>query len=310
MPGSWSSVLSLLEEQRFTDVVAHLDATLRSQPTNIEALLLRSIARASIGLTQEAEADLWRALVVNPAAPGVRTALGDRFVRNPAAQLDGHDLSLDSGERQTAHEVGAVRRDHTARYEFAARWLGRHLTVPQAASGLDLFCGNGYGARIIADRCGARVIGIDGSAPAVTLAERSYGDHRVVFTQAYFPFELAAASADFAVCFESIEHVTECDEFLRQAGKATAGPILLSCPLESGLPFALHKSSFRFHVRHFTIEEIEDKLWRLAGRRIAEIRGQMVYRLEAGRLAGLLAPAQMELSRLNGDSQFAIVAAV
>jgi SAM-dependent methyltransferase len=310
MHGSWASVISLLEEQRFTDVVTHLDATLHDQPTNIEALLLRSVARANIGLTQEAEADLWRALVVDPRAAGARTALGDRFVQNPTARREDHDLSLESGERQTAPVVDAVRRDHTARYEFAARWLGQHFTPAHAVTGLDLFCGNGYGAKIIADRCGARIIGVDGSAPAVALAETSYGDHRVVFTQAYFPFELAAASADFAVCFESIEHVADCDQLLRQVGTATTGPILLSFPLESGLPFALNKTSFRFHVRHFTIEEIEEKLSNLTGRRVVEIRGQRVYRLEAGRLAGPLAPAQMELSRLNDESQFAIVVAV
>lgn len=310
MHGSWGSILALLEEQRFTDVAARLDATLRSDPANIEALLLRAIARAIIGLTREAEADLWRALVVDPGAAGVRAALADRFVQRPTAQREDHDLSLDSGERQTGHIVDAIRRDHTARYEFAARWLGHHFAPAHATTGLDLFCGNGYGAKIIADRCGARVLGIDGSGPAVALAEKFYGDHRVVFTQAYFPFDLAAASADFAVCFESIEHVADCDEFLRQVGKASTGPILLSCPLESGLPFDINRSSFRFHVRHFLIDEIAQKLTDLTGRRIVEMRGQRVYRLEAGRLAGLLAPEQMELSRLKDDSQFAIVVAV
>jgi SAM-dependent methyltransferase len=309
MDGSWDPVISLLEEQRFEDVVAHLDTALCDDPTNVEAFLLRSVAKLSLGLTRNAEADLWRALVVDPTAQGARTALGDLFVQDLTRPDEGRDLTLESGERQIGRAIKDIRRDHSARYEFAAHWLGRNLKLAQESTGLDMFCGNGYGARILADRCGARIVGVDGSAPAVALAEETYGDHRVVFRQAYFPFKLAPASADFAVCFESIEHVDDCDEFLRQVGAATTGPIILSFPLETGLPFTLNKDRFRFHVRHFSINEMAEKLLRLTGRHIVETRGQTVYHLKDGRLAGLRDRSRMELSRLNDESQFALVIA-
>jgi SAM-dependent methyltransferase len=320
MDGSWDSVITLLQEQRYQDVVADLDAALRDDPTNVEAFLLRSVAKSSLekssleksslGLTRNAEADLWRALVVDPAAQGVRSAMGDLFVQDLTLPNEGRDFALESGERQIGHAISEIRRDHSARYEFAAHWLGRNLESAQDSTGLDLFCGNGYGARILADRCGARIVGVDGSAPAVAFAEHTFGDHRVLFRHAYFPFRLAPASADFAVCFESIEHVDDCDEFLRQVGAATAGPILLSFPLETSLPFALNKDRFRFHVRHFSIDEMADKLLHLTGRRIVETRGQTVYHLKDGLLAGLLDLSRMELSRLSNESQFALVIAV
>ncbi|MGP9810778.1 methyltransferase domain-containing protein [Rhodopseudomonas sp. NSM] len=310
MSERWDTIISLLQEQRFADAIAHLDAVSLSNPIDVDAYLLRAVAQKQLGLTKDAEIELWRALVIDPSAAGVRAALSDLFVQDPTLPGHPHDFELDSGERQTSPQIEMIRRDHSARYEFAAHWLRGHLQLPRDATGLDLFCGNGYGARILADRCGARIVGIDGSAPAVAVAETAYGGHRVVFRQACFPFELTRNAADFAVCFESVEHVEDCDDFLRQVGAATHGPILLSFPLEKGLPFAINRDLFRFHFRHFNADEMAEKLLRLTGRRVTEMRGQTVYRVENGRMSGLLHPSQMELTRLRDDSQFGIVIAV
>ncbi|CAN5252858.1 methyltransferase domain-containing protein [soil metagenome] len=306
----WDPVIALLQEQRFADAIVRLDAVSHGDPTDVEAYLLRAVAQMQLGLTKLAEANLWRALVIDPHAGGIRAALGDRFIQDLVAHDDLPNFELNSGERQTSPQLAMIRRDHSARYEFAARWLRQHLQHPQDATGFDLFCGNGYGARILADRCGARIIGIDGSAPAIALAETAYGGHRVVFRQACFPFELSEKSTDFAVCFESIEHVEDCDDFLRKVGQATTGPILLSFPLETGLPFEVNRDLFRFHTRHFTADEMAEKLLRLTGRRVTETRGQIVYHVHDGRMSGLLDPSQMELSRLRDDSQFGLVIAV
>jgi SAM-dependent methyltransferase len=307
---NWDSVISLLQERQFADAIACLDTELRNEPTNVDAFLLRSIAKSQIGLTQDAETDLWRALVVDPSAKGARSALADLFLKDMTAADEAHDFALDSGERQTEADIEAIRRDHSSRYEFAAHWLNGHLDPAHDATGLDLFCGNGYGSRILADLSGARIVGVDGSAAAVAMAETTYGDHRVVFRQALFPFVLTPRAVDFAVCFESVEHVEDCDELLRQVGAATSGPIFLSFPLESGLPFAINKDLFRFHVRHFTMDEMADKLLRLTGRRIVKACGQTVYRLSDRRLADLPNPSRKELSPLNDASQFAVVVAV
>ncbi|ABD07490.1 hypothetical protein RPB_2788 [Rhodopseudomonas palustris HaA2] len=306
----WDTIISLLQEQSFADAMASLDAISHDDPIDVDAYLLRAVAQKQLGLTKDAEIELWRALVVDPCAAGVRAALGDLFVEDLTQPGHPHDFQLDSGERQTSPQIDMIRRDHSARYEFAAHWLRAHLQPPRDTTGLDMFCGNGYGARILADRCGARIVGIDGSAPAVALAETAYGGHRVVFRQACFPFELTRNAADFAVCFESLEHVEDCDDFLRQVGAATRGPILLSFPLESGLPFAVNRDLFRFHFRHFKADEIAERLLRLTGRRVIEMRGQIVYRIEKGRMSGLLDPSQMELTRLEDDSQFGIVIAI
>src|SRR5262249_37258600 len=127
MDGSWDSVITLLQQQRFEDVVADLDAALCDDPANVEAFLLRSVAKSSLGLTRNAEADLWRALVVDPKAQGVRSAMGDLFVQDLTLAEEGRDFALESGERQIGHVISEIRRDHSARYEFAAHWLGRNL---------------------------------------------------------------------------------------------------------------------------------------------------------------------------------------
>lgn len=175
---------------------------------------------------------------------GVRDALGDLFVHDMTEPSPERDFSLASGERQTATSLVGIREDHRCRYEFAALWLRDRLTPAHRTTGIDLFCGNGYGSRMLADLAGCRVVGVDGSAEAVAQASQAYADHRVVFRQAYFPFELASRSLDFAVSLESVEHVADCDAFLVALDQAVRGPIVLSFPLENTLKFEINADLF------------------------------------------------------------------
>ncbi|ALK10918.1 class I SAM-dependent methyltransferase [Blastochloris viridis] len=305
----WQPVLQSIEAGDFAAAVAALDRTLEAAPLDSEGLMLRAVAKAAQERVADAEADLWRALAIAPAAPGPRAALGDLFVRDLTEPPAQRDFSLGSGERQTSPNLGEIREDHRSRYEFAALWLRDALAPAHRTTGIDLFCGNGYGSRILADLAGCRMVGVDGSADAVTLAETAYGGHRVVFRQAYFPFALTERALDFAVCFESIEHVEDCDGYLATVDAAVRGPILLSFPIETTLPFDINADLFRYHTRHFTISEMEEKLARICKRRIAAIRGQVVYALKNRRLNGYVPPQQMALTAVKPDSQFAVVVA-
>ncbi|SCM74310.1 conserved hypothetical protein [uncultured Pleomorphomonas sp.] len=152
------------------------------------------------------------------------------------------------------------------------------------------------------------MIGIDGSGEAVAFAEQFYAGARTVYRQAYFPFDLASNSVDFAVCFESIEHVEDYEHFIQEIDQMTSGPLVISFPVEDTLNFQLNADLFKYHVRHFTLNDIEELL-RLFNRRIVMAKGQIVYRTKKGRVDGFLPESAMGLTALQEDSQFAVVVA-
>jgi SAM-dependent methyltransferase len=310
MTGSkWHTVLESLDRGDFAAAERDIEQALAGAPLDSDAMMLRGVVKASQGRDAEAEADLWRSLAITPDLAGARAALGDLVVRDLTHPDPGRDFSLSSGERQTASRLEGIRRDHLCRYEFAALWLRDHLAPAHRVTGIDVFCGNGYGSRLLADRAGCRMIGLDGSAQAVAQAHQAYADHRVVFRQACFPFDLAPRAFAFAVSFESVEHVTDHDAFLSTLDQTARGPILLSFPLETTLRFDLNADLFSYHVRHFTLDEMAEKLARLCRRRITAVRGQTVYHLREGRVTGTVPAERMELTALLPDSQFAVIVA-
>ncbi len=305
---SWQPVLDCLQAGDFAQAIELLDTALSSEPLDVDGRVLRAVAHAASGSTKLATHELWKALAIAPRSEGTRRALTDMFVSGEEPPPIYRDFSLASGERQTASDVAAIREDHRSRYEFAANWIRRHIGSAHTTTGVDLFCGNGYGSRIVSETAGCRMIGIDGSSDAVMLAEQSYGGARTVYRQAYFPFDLVPNTADFAICFESIEHVQDYEKFIRSIDQMTAGPLLLSFPIERNLNFDLNKDLFKYHYRHFNIEDIESLLNPL-DRRIVVTKGQAVYTMENGRLSGLLPERAMALTALRDDSQFAVIVA-
>ena len=305
---NWQPVLDCLQNSDFTAAIELLDAGLSKAPLDVDGRLLRAIAYASSGSPKRAVHDLWKALAINPASPGTRLALADLFVSGQEPPPVARDFSLSNGERQTAPDVAKIREDHRSRYEFAARWVSRNIATACNTTGIDLFCGNGYGSHILSEIAGCRMVGIDGSDEAVAFAEQFYASARKVYRQAYFPFDLAPDSVDFAICFESIEHVEDYENFIRTIDQMTSGPLIISFPIENTLNFGLNADLFKYHFRHFTLNHIEELLSPLS-RRIVAMRGQIVYRLKNGRMDGFLPESAMELTALRQDSQFAVIVA-
>lgn len=302
--------LDLLQADAPAAAAALLSVATTQYPTDAQLRLLQGVALQAQGLKQQGWEALWHALATAPGHPGIRAALIETVLQDASAPPPDRDFSLGSGERQTAPDVDSIRADHRYRYEVAAQWLRRHYPQSWRLTGLDVFCGNGYGSRIVADHTGARMVGFDGSAEAVGLAERHYGSHRVVFGNACFPFTLSEDLFDFGICFESAEHVDDAPGLLSQLTRAVRGPLFVSVPLNGGLPFDLNRERFAHHVRHYLSEELYDIL-RAAGRPvIAAEWGQMTYRMRNGELDGNLPAGEMYLGPVFPDTQFLIVVAL
>jgi 2-polyprenyl-3-methyl-5-hydroxy-6-metoxy-1,4-benzoquinol methylase len=120
------------------------------------------------------------------------------------------------------------------------RWLlGRfHATIatlvadllPNGGTVLDVGCGEGFVARALAARFPAlTIIGLDGSRPALQFAATLAADLRLAQADVRW-LSVASSSVDLALCLEVLEHLTAPDLTLRELGRVSRGPVILSAP--------------------------------------------------------------------------------
>jgi SAM-dependent methyltransferase len=152
---------------------------------------------------------------------------------------------IGTGERQIAPTRSGIRRDHVARYEWAASRL------PAGARVVDLACGVGYGTQLLAE-VAREAIGLDKSGEALAYARQHYAHERARFWSSETRPVSKLGAFDVAVCFETIEHVEDPAPLLRSLH--VASPVLVaSVPNEEGFPWNGHA----FHHRHYTPREFE-----------------------------------------------------
>ena len=166
---------------------------------------------------------------------------------------------LNSGERQVAPTVDGIRRDHVARYEWAARHIsaaGPGKTV------IDFACGIGYGTQIIS-KAGHLVTGCDVSEESLNYALEHYAH-----TNAQYCLgdgnNPPLIKADVGVCFETIEHINDPRPLLRALADGCK-ILFASVPNEEVFPW----KNYKFHFRHYTRAEFAELLrecgWRAVG---------------------------------------------
>jgi SAM-dependent methyltransferase len=209
-----------------------------------------------------------------------------------------HDLSLHSGERQTATSYGLIRADHRYRYEWASE------RIPENVFGLDVFCGNGYGAWFLGDK--RFIIGIDGSQAAIELANEYFKKPKVLFVSAYYPFDLPKEKFDFVVALESIEHIEKGNVFFETICNSLkpGGDLIFSTPCEDILP---HRGTGNhFHYKHYTLEETL-RLANSNGLSLISYAGQDTYYITSDGLQGDLLPDSHMTLKPNSAGQFIIV---
>lgn len=144
------------------------------------------------------------------------------------------------GERQVAPTLAGIRRDHVARYEWAARQLAAGSSV------VDVACGVGYGAKLLAD-AGHRVTAVDRDRAALAYGRKHYAHSQVRFVRADVRRLKLAGRQDVAVCFEAIEHLADPLPMLKRLRDAS-DQLLASVPNEDELPWR----GYAFHYRHYT----------------------------------------------------------
>jgi SAM-dependent methyltransferase len=165
-------------------------------------------------------------------------------------------MTIISG-RQVAATVDGIRADHVARY----RWAAAALTGAERK--IDLGCGCGYGASILAAR-GGKVTAIDVDPEAIAFAGQHYGAENITFRTGKAETARLPA-ADAVVAFEVIEHVEDAAALLKRL--ADVAPVLIgSVPNEVVIPFS--KANNPYHVRHFTPTQLQGALeasgWKVA----------------------------------------------
>jgi len=146
------------------------------------------------------------------------------------------------------------------RHVFAYEYVLSQL--PPSVSLLEIGCGEGYGARMLAD-AGHNVLAIDVDAEAVTHAQRAYGTPTCRF-RTYdgerLPFEDGAFA--YIVSMQVIEHVPDDARFVREAERVLQpeGVCWFTTPNRTHRIPEGGKIWNPFHVREYYPHELETVL--------------------------------------------------
>ena len=150
-------------------------------------------------------------------------------------------------ECQFGSTLSQIRADHVGRYEWADGIVSGRI--------LDVACGCGYGAALLA-HSGRSILAVDRRHEAIEYAEANWRRAGVEFLLSDV-FDIDETRFDWAVCFETLEHLDQDIAFLQKLRRMT-DRLLISVPNERVIP--LVPGSFRYHVRHYTPEQFVEVL--------------------------------------------------
>lgn len=154
-----------------------------------------------------------------------------------------------TGERFLPSVGGDIALEHFHRYALA-RLLARNKRV------LDIACGEGYGANMLAE-VAASVIGVDIDSATVASAAATYQKSNLHFNQgSCTSLDLPDSSVDLVVSFETLEHHSEHDAMLTELHRVLApdGILVISTPDRRYYSDDLNYTN-PFHVRELYSEE-------------------------------------------------------
>ena len=157
-----------------------------------------------------------------------------------------------TGERFTPECNGGIWYEHWHRYVFVA-------TLAQGRRVLDAACGEGYGSAFLAQSAKS-VIGVDLSREAIDHARTRYRDQANLSFQAcsVTAIPIDSQSVDLIVSFETIEHLAQQEEMLREFRRILrpGGLLVLSSP---NRPVYSDENNYRneYHVHEMDRNELD-----------------------------------------------------
>ena len=130
-----------------------------------------------------------------------------------------------TGERLVPTCRGQILYEHLHRYAVA-------VTLAHGKRVLDIACGEGYGSNLLA-AAGAEVIGIDIAPDVIAHAKRAYPRQNLIFREgSCLNIPVDDKSIDLVVSFETIEHLDDHEQFLREIKRvlSDSGALIISSP--------------------------------------------------------------------------------
>ena len=161
-----------------------------------------------------------------------------------------------NGERFTTAIDGEVRHEHFHRYLFAMQFC-------EGKSVLDVASGEGYGSALLAT-VASDVIGVDKSEEAVRHANENYYDRNISFrVGSADKLPIADASVDVVVSFETLEHLSEHDAFLKEIARVLRpeGLLVMSSP-DREVYSGANGIKNRYHEKELSRAEFRDLILR------------------------------------------------
>ncbi len=154
----------------------------------------------------------------------------------------------DTGERMIPEfsRGSLIYAEHMTRY-IAAQPLAKGKVV------LDIASGSGYGSKLLAEQA-RKVYGIDVDAASVAYSQAHFGGKNIEYKVGDgVKIPLDDAEVDLVVSFETIEHIEDYQQFIREVRRVLKpdGLAIISTP--NDLEFA---EGNHFHVHEFTYEEL------------------------------------------------------
>ncbi len=133
----------------------------------------------------------------------------------------------------------------------------RSLEYVEGRRVLEIGCGEGIGASLLAERAAA-VVAVDYSKEALRVARERYGAGNVEFTLMEVPpIDFPDRSFDAAVCFQMIEHLEEPGVLVAEVRRVLRdGGIALFATVNKDETI----SDNPYHIREFSAEDFEELL--------------------------------------------------
>lgn len=159
-----------------------------------------------------------------------------------------------TGERLTTELSGHYGiTEHLNRYSFAADFVNGKVV-------LDIACGEGYGANYLAN-IAKYVIGIDIDKETIEYASRKYKRTNLTFNaSSATTIPLESSSVDVITSFETLEHLVEQNEMLKEFKRVLKpnGVLIISSPEKS--IYSERDPNNPYHLKELTLPEFTNML--------------------------------------------------